>query len=193
MNGSSSTITDAPVRAPRLITVFGASGTEQESVDWDDAFRLGRALADRGFGLVTGGYGGTMEAVSAGAAAAARPVPIIGVTVPAVFPERTGANPFVTEEVETSSLLQRMERMLRDSEAAVALPGSLGTFTEIMIAWNLAYVTRFGETSPRPLVTVGPAWRELCARVGGAAATDLTLVLSVDTAAEVPPLLDELL
>ena len=184
---------DGRPAGPRLITVFGASRTERESVDWDEAFALGRALAERGFGVVTGGYGGTMEAVSAGAAAAEREVPIIGVTVPAIFPGRSGANPFVTEEVETASLLQRMERMLRDAEAAVALPGSLGTFTEIMIAWNLAYVTRFGETSPRPLVTVGPAWRELCARVGGAAATDLTLVLSVDAATEVPPLLDELL
>ena len=175
-----------------LIAIFGASRTEQGTSDWDDAFRLGATLAQRGHGIVTGGYGGTMEAVSAGAASIGTNTPIVGVTVPDVFRNRSGANPFVTREIQTPSLLQRMETMLVDASAAVALPGSLGTFTEVMVAWNLAYVARFRDERPRPLVTVGPAWRDLCAKVCDVTATDGSMIVSVSSVDEVPDALASL-
>ena len=169
-----------------LIAIFGASRTEEGSTDWDDAFRLGAVLARRGHGIVTGGYGGTMEAVSAGAASVGNGAPIVGVTVPDVFRTRSGANAYVTREVRAPTLLQRMEAMLADASAAVALPGSLGTFTEVMVAWNLAYVARFRGDRPRPLITVGSAWRDLCATVRDVTATDGSLIVSVESVDEVP-------
>lgn len=178
---------------PPLVTVFGASRTTADTVDWREAHALGAALAERGFGVVTGGYGGSMEAVSAGAASTSRPVPIVGVTVPEIFRDRPGANRFVTREVQATSLLRRIEHMLEGSVAAVALPGSVGTFTEVMVAWNLAFVARFGGRGPRPVVTVGPVWRDLCDRVVQATATDPELVICVDTVGDVMPTLDRLL
>jgi uncharacterized protein (TIGR00730 family) len=178
---------------PPKIVVFGASRTVAGTAEWSAAHDLGIALAEAGYGVVTGGYGGSMEAVSAGAASAERGVPVIGVTVPDVFQTRTCANPHVTHEIRAGSLLARMESMLADAVAAVALPGSLGTFTEVMVAWNLAYVARFGSVEPRPLVTVGPVWRELCGQVGELTATDTGLVVCVDEAADVLPMLAKLL
>lgn len=172
-----------------LVTVFGASRTQEESTDWNDAFRLGAGLAERGYGVVTGGYGGSMEAVSAGAASVGNGAPIVGVTVPDTFRTRSGANVHVTREVQAPSLLARMEAMLADAVAAVALPGSLGTFTEIMVAWNVAYVARFRSDHPLPLITVGAAWHDLCADVQRVTGTDGGLVVSVRTVEEVPELL----
>lgn len=182
-----------PSDARPLVTVFGASRAETDGPEWRQAFALGVALAERGYGIVTGGYGGSMEAASAGAASVADPVPVVGVTVPGVFRNRTGANPFVSREIEAPSLLTRMEAMLANSVAAVALPGSLGTFTEVMVAWNLAFVARFGDVQPRPLVTVGETWRELCGRVGDLTNTDTGLVVCVSSVEDVGPLLDRLL
>lgn len=182
-----------PLIANPLITVFGASGTEEGSGEWREAFALGVALAERGYGIVTGGYGGSMEAVSAGAAFVDPGTPVVGVTVPGVFRTRSGANRFVTHEIEAESLLSRIEAMLADAVAAVALPGSLGTFTEVMVAWNLAYVARFGDVRPRPLVTVGETWRDLCSRVGDLTATDTGLVVCVSSVAGVVPEIDKLL
>lgn len=184
-------MSSAPVQ--RRIVVFGASRTQEGAAEWRAAHALGFALAEAGYGVVTGGYGGSMEAVSAGAASAGRDVPIVGVTVPSVFQNRTGANPHVTHEIRAESLLTRMEAMVADAAAAVALPGSLGTFTEVMVAWNLAYVARFGDVTPRPLVTVGPVWRELCGRVGALTATDTGLVVCVDGTDDVLPVLAKLL
>ncbi len=50
------------------IVVFGSSTCLPDSAQYREAEELGRGLAESGFGVVTGGYGGTMEAVSKGAA-----------------------------------------------------------------------------------------------------------------------------
>lgn len=184
-------MTDTPEH--QRITVFGASKTEEGSREWEQAFALGAALARRGYGIVTGGYGGSMAAASAGVASVSTEVPVIGVTVPDVFRARSGANRWVTREIQAPSLLARIDAMLADSVAAVALPGSLGTFTEVMIAWNLAFVARFGDVQPRPLVTVGETWRELCGHVGELTVTDTGLVVCVATVDDVLPALDGLI
>jgi uncharacterized protein (TIGR00725 family) len=177
----------------QTITVFGASRTEEGSPEWQQAFTLGADLGRRGFGIVTGGYGGSMEAASAGVASVSADFPVIGVTVPGVFRTRSGANRWVTREIQAPSLLARIDAMLADSVAAVALPGSLGTFTEVMVAWNLAYVARFGDVRPRPLITVGDTWRDLCAQVGELTATDTGLVVCVQSVDDVVPALDTFL
>ena len=58
------------MRDDGAVAVFGSSQTEPGSTEWDEAFRAGTLLADAGFAVITGGYGGSMEAVSSGAAGA---------------------------------------------------------------------------------------------------------------------------
>jgi uncharacterized protein (TIGR00725 family) len=157
--------------------VFGASGTAPGSDEWGAAERCGRLLAERGYVVVTGGYGGTMHAASAGAAAVGGKV--VGVTAPRVFPGRSGANPFVTDERPAPSLTERIHAMMAMSSAAIALPGSIGTFTELMVAWNIAFVARFNGATPAPVVAVGDVWRELIALATTRLATDGTLVRCV--------------
>jgi uncharacterized protein (TIGR00730 family) len=157
--------------------VFGASGTAPDSNEWRAAERCGRLLAGCGYAVVTGGYGGTMQAASAGAAAAGGHV--IGVTAPTVFPGRSGANPFVADERPAASLTERIHHMMAMSSAAIALPGSIGTFTELMVAWNLAFVARFNGAAPAPVVAVGEVWRELIELASGRLVTDGSLVRCV--------------
>lgn len=149
----------APIAEAPAVAVFGASGTAPGTDDWDAAERCGRLLAESGFVVVTGGYGGTMQAASSGAAAAGGRV--VGVTAPTIFPGRIGANPFVTEERPAPSLTERIHDMMAMAAAAIALPGSIGTFTELMVAWNVAFVARFNGATPAPVVAVGDIWREL--------------------------------
>jgi len=60
------------------ITVFGGSQPTEGSSAYAEARELGKALADNGWTVITGGYTGTMEAVSRGAADAGGHV--VGVT-----------------------------------------------------------------------------------------------------------------
>ncbi|MEJ5198439.1 MAG: DNA-binding protein, partial [Anaerolineae bacterium] len=62
----------------RTIAVFGSSRREEESALYREAYELGRVLAGAGYAVLTGGYNGSMAAVSRGAAEAGGRV--IGVT-----------------------------------------------------------------------------------------------------------------
>ena len=123
-----------------------------------------------------------MEAVSAGAAAVGGR--IIGVTAPAVFPGRSGANVYVTDERPAATLIDRIQDLLTMSDAVVALPGSLGTITELVVAWNLAYVAPFSSSQPVPIVAVGPTWAELVPLLTERLATNGDLVQCVSTIEE---------
>ncbi len=139
------------------MAVFGSSTTDPHSIDWDEAQRAGDRLARAGFDVVTGGYGGTMEAVSKGAAEAGGHV--IGVTASSLFTDRWGANPYVHELVEGSSLAMRIGTMMQRSAATLALPGSIGTAAELVIAWNTNHILRQDGGTPIPATAVGPGWR----------------------------------
>lgn len=164
------------------VTVFGSSVGEAGEPAFDEALKLGRLLGEAGYVVATGGYGGSMEAVSAGAHDAGGS--ITGVTAPDVFPHREMANRFVQEHVRAASLTERIHELVDISDACIALPGSIGTFTELMVAWNLAYVARFSDSPPHPVVTVGPLWRQLIEDLGRQLDTDTSLVTCVDTPEE---------
>ena len=105
---------------------------------------------------------------------------MIGVTAPGAFPTRPGANRFVAVERPAATITERIHDMLAISAASIALPGSIGTFTELVVAWNLAFVASLYGDPIKPLVAVGSQWRRLLPRVAAAVDTDLGLVAMVD-------------
>ena len=169
-----------------IVAVFGASRTIRGDGDYLAAERCGRLLAEAGYGVVTGGYGGSMEAVSRGAALAGGRV--VAVTAPEVFPDRPGANEFVGEEIAAPTLSERIHRLIDMSAASIALAGSIGTLTELMVAWNLAFVARLSSAPPKPVVAIGRRWESIVTDLAGRFGTDGTVVdcvPDVDTAVRV--------
>lgn len=142
-----------------MVAVFGSSATEPGSAAWEEANSTGRSLAEAGLGVVTGGYGGSMEAVSEGAARAGGEV--VGVTAPVLFADRPAANPHVGLLVEAETLLERIGAMFDRACGVIALPGSIGTATELVIAWNLNHIARLAGAGRIPTVAVGTGWRAL--------------------------------
>jgi uncharacterized protein (TIGR00730 family) len=139
------------------ITVFGGSRVEPDSEEYLAAQQLGRALAERGFSVVTGGYNGVMEAVSRGAKEAGGHV--VGVTVDVIARnlERV-PNAFVDQEVRTAALLERIDKLVELGAAYVVLPGGAGTLAELGIVWNLALL---GALQDKPIVVVGLGWERV--------------------------------
>ena len=86
---------------------------------------------------------------------------MVGVTAPTVFPDRPGPNEFVEEERPAPHLMERIHQLTDASAGSIALPGSVGTLAELILAWNLAYVARFRAVPPKPVVAVGPEWQRL--------------------------------
>lgn len=164
------------------VAVFGSSQAAPGTPAYEEAFLLGRLLARADVEVVNGGYGGVMAAASAGAAAAGGRV--IGVTAPTVFPDRTAANPHLTEERPAPSIIERIHTLLDISDAAIALPGNLGTFTELVAAWNVSFVAPFSGKRPKPLVAVGPTWREVLEFLGPRLDAPTELIEQVATVEE---------
>ena len=139
------------------ITIFGGSQPKPGSPAYEQAYELGKLLALAGHTVLTGGYMGTMEAVSRGANEAGGHV--VGVTCSDIEAWRgTRANVWVKEERHFTSLQERLNELILACDAAIALPGGPGTLTEIALTWNLMIVASF---PPKPLVLVGAGWRSV--------------------------------
>ena len=137
------------------ITVFGGASPQEGSAAYEEARELGRLLAKRGHVVSTGGYMGTMEAVSRGAAETGGHV--VGVTCDEIEAWRGAkVNGWVKEEIKTQTLFERLRVLIESCDAAIALPGGPGTLTEIALMWNLMIVE---SLPPRPLTLVGSGWR----------------------------------
>jgi len=167
----------SPTMTRPVVAVFGASNAVPGDAVYHQGLECGRLLGQAGYAVATGGYGGLMEAVSRGAHEAGTLV--FGVTAPAVFPDRPGANPFVAEEWRAAHLMERIHEMTRMSAAAITLPGSLGTLTELVAAWNLGFVARFSAGDPKPLITVGTRWQAIVADLARLLDADASLVTCV--------------
>ncbi|HUU30224.1 MAG TPA: LOG family protein [archaeon] len=136
----------------RWICVFGTSDpADTQSVE--ESERMGRALAQAGYVVVTGGYGAAMEGANRGAQAAGGYS--VGVTC-SLFSRKPNA--YLNHRFEADSLLQRLETLLRLGDGYVAGKGGTGTLAEIALAWE--YINK--RILPgRALVLLGDFWSVL--------------------------------
>lgn len=140
----------------KTITVFGGSLPQPGSPAYQEAFQLGSLLAAGGYAVQTGGYIGTMEAVSRGAAEAGGHV--IGVTCDEIERWRPVApNRWVKEEKRCPTLRTRLFVLIDECEGAIALPGGIGTLAEISLTWAQLQIH---PEDQKPLILIGRGWRE---------------------------------
>jgi uncharacterized protein (TIGR00730 family) len=143
------------------VSVFGGSQPKEGSAAYAEAQELGKLLAKHGHVVLTGGYIGTMEAVSRGASEAHGHV--IGVTCDEIEHWRSiGANKWVKEEWHKKTLIERLATLITECDAALALPGGPGTLTEIALTWNLMII---GSLRRRPLILIGSGWQNVLDQV----------------------------
>ncbi len=140
-------------RSRPRIAVYGSSTVREDDPAYALARELGTELARAGAEVMTGGYGGIMEACSRGAAEAGGHV--IGVTVE-LFEKRGPVNPWVKERVHTPDLFERLRVLVSRADGFIVVSGSLGTLTELFLTWTLLSVS----ARPRaPLVLLGERWK----------------------------------
>ena len=140
----------------RVIAVFGSHAPQPGSADYEAAREVGQRLAESSFTVATGGYGGTMAAVSQGAAEAGGHV--IGVTSRQVETARPAKlNRWVKEEIRYRTLVERVAHLVNNNQGMIVLPGGIGTLAELALAWGLMQVQ---EINRRPLILLGQMWAD---------------------------------
>ena len=136
------------------ITVFGGSSPKPGEPAYQEAYYLGQLIGSQGFSVLTGGYMGTMEAVSRGVSENGGWV--IGVTCDQIEAWRpVSPNPWINEEQRFPTLQERMYSLIESCDAALVLPGGIGTLAELAVMWSQLQ-TR--SISPRPLILIGTGW-----------------------------------
>ncbi len=143
----------------RVISVFGGSHPRPGQPEYELAYELGRRLAEAGLTVATGGYIGTMSAVSQGAADCAANSGVIGVTCDEIEGWRpVRPNRWITREIRYRTLLERMAHLVAKNDGIIALSGSVGTLAEVALAWNQLLVN---VIPPRPFILLGEQWRRI--------------------------------
>jgi uncharacterized protein (TIGR00730 family) len=139
------------------VTVFGGSSPVPGDRAYNQAYELGKLIGQASFSVLTGGYIGTMEAVSRGVAETGGHV--IGVTCDQIEDWRAvSPNKWIQEELRFVTLEERMYALIENCDAALVLPGGIGTIAEFAVMWNQIQV----QAIPlRPLIFVGQVWQEL--------------------------------
>ena len=138
----------------KTISVFGSSQVGEGSRDYEEAWLLGRLLAEAGFPVMNGGYAGTMEAVSRGVKEGGGR--LIGVTLQLFA--HLSASRRLDEERKMPTYLARLEQLTAASDGCIALKGGVGTLTELSVTWSLLQI----RAVPRkPFILLGQHWHRV--------------------------------
>jgi uncharacterized protein (TIGR00725 family) len=137
-----------------IISVFGSSRPREGDAEYAEARALGNALANKGLAVCTGGYGGTMEAVSRGAKDGGGKT--YGVT--AEFFTAAKANEWVDVEVRVKTWQERLFEIIRLADGFVACKGGTGTLAELAVAWEMMNKAVIGAN---PFVALGEFWQPI--------------------------------
>ena len=120
---------------PRIAVFCGAS-LGRDPIYAEVAERMGRAIVERGYGVVYGGgHVGLMGIVADAAMKAGGEV--IGV-IPRFMEKAEEAHRGVTELILVDNMHERKLRMHQLSDAVIALPGGFGTLDELfeLLTWR---------------------------------------------------------
>lgn len=137
------------------VVIFGSSRGQPGDKEYEQARTLGRLLAQAGLDVVSGGYGGSMQAVSQGAAEGGGRA--IGVTCATFGPPQ--GNPYLSQTIHTPDLPTRLRQLIELGNGFVVLPGGIGTLAELFVTWNLLATGAINC----PLVLLGARWPRVLA------------------------------
>ncbi len=142
--------TFAPFRGERKASVFGSARTRPDEDGFHLAVDLGRALADAGWMVITGGGPGIMNAAVSGAGRQNA----FAVTIRLPF-EPTAASTLVDDDhlVRFRYFFTRKLTFMKESSAYVVFPGGFGTLDE---TFELLTLIQTGKETPAPIVLIDP-------------------------------------
>ena len=144
------------------VAIFGSARLQESDAMYGEVKELARRLSYMGCDIVTGGGPGLMRAANEGARAGAyrHKTRSFGLTI--LLPMEEQPNPFLDEVAQHPTFFSRLHQFIRLSHAYVVVDGGIGTTLEALLVWQLLQVHLVRD---RPLVFVGPMWRDLRAWV----------------------------
>lgn len=163
------------------VSVFGSARTKPEDPTYELGVRLGRALVEAGFAVITGGGPGAMEAANRGALDAGGTSVGLGIELPF----EAGLNEYVDLGVNFRYFFARKTMFVKYASGFIVLPGGFGTLDELFEAVTLVQTQK---VTSFPIVLLGTAYwgglldwlRDTAATTGTVNERDLALLTVTD-------------
>ncbi len=177
------------------VSIFGSARTKPGHKYYELAVDVAKRLAEEGFGIITGGGPGIMEAANKGASMAAGRS--VGLNIDLPFEQ--SSNPYIDREtfMNFDYFFVRKVMFTKYSQGFIMMPGGWGTMDEFFEVATLIQTRKFTQT---PMICMGSSYwnglfewmREtMYAGEGNLSPGDLEMIKVFDTAEEVVAYLRE--
>jgi len=171
------------------ISIFGSARTQPGHAHYELAIEISKRLAEEGFGIISGGGPGIMEAANKGAQLGGGKS--VGLNIELPFEQHS--NPFIDRDANLNFeyFFVRKTMFTKYSQGFIMMPGGFGTMDEF---FEVATLIQTGKMLQVPLILVGnDYWRGLVTwmqeimveRASYVSPEDINLLQIADTADEV--------
>jgi len=180
---------EALSRIGPCISIFGSARTKPGNKYYELAVEISQRLAEEGFGIISGGGPGIMEAANKGAALAGGKS--VGLNIDLPFEQHP--NTFIDRDksLNFDFFFVRKVMFVKYSQAFIMMPGGWGTMDEF---FEVATLIQTGKFKQSPMILVGRTYwgglfdwmkKTMCEQENNINAEDLNLIQIFDTADEV--------
>ena len=135
------------------VTVFGSARFDENHEYYKLTREVGRKLAQAGFGVMTGGGPGIMEAANRGAQDGGG----LSLGCNIELPMEQHPNPYLDRFVDFKYFFVRKVMLVKYSDAFIVMPGGFGTLDEL---FETAVLVQTGKIEKFPIIIMGSAFWE---------------------------------
>ena len=175
------------------VSIFGSARTKEGDKYYQLAVNIAKSISEAGYGVITGGGPGIMEAGNKGAHLAGGTS--VGLNIDLPFEQHD--NPYIDgdKSMDFDYFFVRKVMFVKYSQGFVVMPGGFGTLDELFEAITLIQTSKIEKF---PIILVGSEfWKGLFEWVkntmleaGNISPNDLDLIKLVDTEDEVVEIID---
>lgn len=135
------------------VSIFGSARIEEEEPYYKMASDTAKKITERGFGVITGGGPGIMEAANKGAQEGGGKSVGLGVTLP----HEQGVNSFVDQDyiINFHYFFARKVMFVKYAQGFIVFPGGFGTLDEFFEALTLIQTQKINAF---PIVLIGKSY-----------------------------------
>jgi uncharacterized protein (TIGR00730 family) len=171
------------------VAIFGSARVRQDNPHYQLAIKIAARLTEEGFGVITGGGPGIMEAANKGAFE--NKGISVGLNIQLPFEQSTNKYIDADKNLRYHFFFVRKVMFVKYSQAFIAMPGGLGTLDEL---FEVLTLIQTGKINRVPIILVGSAFWEpmqnwisqtLIQQYAYVSPEDLDLISVVDTPDEV--------
>ncbi|HAW19079.1 MAG TPA: TIGR00730 family Rossman fold protein [Flavobacteriales bacterium] len=176
------------------VSIFGSARTNESDPYYKLAENIAFGLTNEGYGVISGGGPGIMEAANKGANRGGGKS--VGLNIDLPFEQES--NPYIDKDklINFDYFFVRKVMFVKYAQGFVVLPGGFGTIDELFEALTLIQTQKIGKF---PIVLVGRAYwsgllnwiKDTMLQEGNISQTDLDLFQLCDTAEEAVGLIKE--